>query len=57
MQGCVYLSLVLGNILAGVGSIRTAIDVVRRYRAIQKEKPVWSVALSQKATFRSTLIK
>lgn len=38
MQGIVYLSLILGNLLAVVGSIRTAIDVIRRYRAITKAR-------------------
>ena len=39
-QGSVYLSLVLGNILVGVGAIRTVMDVIRRYQEIQKVKPL-----------------
>ena len=44
-QGSVYLSLVLGNVLAGVGTICTAIEVIRRYQEIQKVKPIWTLNL------------
>jgi len=41
----VYLSLLQGNILAGVGAMRTAIDVIRRYQAVKKSKLLWTVTL------------